>query len=466
MNIFHRLGVIAFIAVFFILSLPAATNAQSRNRSYDRDAWEQWREQWEDSEEGDSDDGDEDNEERYSESRRTSSAMRNKINDLDEDAVDNIPIPILFGVEVRDLFPNFGDPRDGGSRSHEGFDIMAAEGTPIVSPTEAVVLRTSKGSSAGNYVTTANPGEETFVYMHLDEIADIDDGDVLKVGDIIGYVGNTGNASGGPAHLHLEIRDDDRDPTDPYPRLSRVFSLEDKMEYLEDILKDVDDEEEFAEFLVAQYRNDFVAARNASIELPEEIEDALGSSAGIVVTAAAGDDLTLGSQGAKVTALQSFLISNNAGVSARALANAGATGYFGPITQQALIEYQKSAGITPATGYYGATTRARILKTEVPKPPTASSSASETIPAPAGQMPTTDLVLGSRGSAVVWLQDYLIKKSVGLAAEDLKKATATGYFGAITQKALMEYQSANSITPSNGNFGPETRAHIAATEAL
>src|SRR5690606_7271821 len=122
--------------------------------------------------------------------------------------------------------PDFGDPRDGGDREHEGQDILAPRGTPILSPTEAVVLRIGNGSSSGKNVYTANPGGETFVYMHLDEIAsDLEEGDRLDTGDLIGYVGNTGNASGGPAHLHFEIREG-REAKDPYPRLLASFTVE------------------------------------------------------------------------------------------------------------------------------------------------------------------------------------------------------------------------------------------------
>ncbi len=70
-------------------------------------------------------------------------------------------------------------------------------------------------------------------------------------------------------------------------------------------------------------------------------------------------DLTLGSNGVDVAIMQQLLI-RRGGVAAAALARAGATGYFGPITQNALIEFQKSTGITPAVGYFGPKTRARI----------------------------------------------------------------------------------------------------------
>ncbi len=71
-------------------------------------------------------------------------------------------------------------------------------------------------------------------------------------------------------------------------------------------------------------------------------------------------DLDLNSKGPDVTALQLFLIAQNKGPQAQALAVVGATGFFGPLTQAALAEFQLSVGITPAVGYFGPITRAYI----------------------------------------------------------------------------------------------------------
>ncbi|HEY4503019.1 MAG TPA: peptidoglycan DD-metalloendopeptidase family protein [Candidatus Paceibacterota bacterium] len=290
--------------------------------------------------------------------RVRSSSLRRSINKLDDDRVKNVPMPILFGLTPDNITPNFGDPRSGG-RKHEGLDIMAPLGAPVVSPTEAVVIRTGEGDSAGNYVYTANPGGETFAYMHLDEIADIDEGDILKKGDLIGYVGNTGNASGGATHLHFEIQDD-HDATDPYLRIKSIFPLADKIKYLETILDDVKSEKEFAYNMVKLYRSEFVLAQKLNIILLDSIMDALSSvpsSVSTNISSTLKGDLTLGSKGALVTELQKFLINKNIGSASKMVAD----GSFGPITQKALAEYQASVGIKPAVGYYGPITRAYIL---------------------------------------------------------------------------------------------------------
>jgi peptidoglycan hydrolase-like protein with peptidoglycan-binding domain len=71
-------------------------------------------------------------------------------------------------------------------------------------------------------------------------------------------------------------------------------------------------------------------------------------------------NLDLGDVGDDVRALQVFLIAQNKGPAAQALAINGATGYFGPLTQAALAEYQAAVGITPAAGYFGPMTRANV----------------------------------------------------------------------------------------------------------
>jgi hypothetical protein len=298
-----------------------------------------------------------------------SSTIQKKINALDEDEVEEFEIPVLFGVGLQNISPNFGDPRDGGARTHEGLDIMGKLGTPIVSPTEAVVTSTGDGDSSGKYVRTANPGGESFVYMHLDDIANIKSGDVLKVGDYIGTVGDTGNAQGGPAHLHFEVREG-REATDPFPRIEKEFTLEEKIEFVVSMFKDLDDEDDMAEFLVENYTSEFKTALNASYELPEEIEDEL-KDRGIVSTAAlvkaladiiatipkvVTKDLSAGMQGSEVALMQLYLIYEQSGPQASALRAAGATGFFGSTTEAALKEYQLKAKLIP-TGIYDAQTR-------------------------------------------------------------------------------------------------------------
>jgi len=168
---------------------------------------------------------------------RYSSATQRAIRELDDDIVEDLPVPVLLGISPSQINSDFGDPRGDGSREHEGQDLIAPRGAFIASPTDAVVIRTGDGSSSGIYVYTMNPGGESFRYMHLDAIADgVKAGTVLEAGDLIGYVGDSGNAKGGVTHLHFEIRDDG-EAIDPYPRLTKEFTIEQRIAALTQVLE-------------------------------------------------------------------------------------------------------------------------------------------------------------------------------------------------------------------------------------
>ena len=301
------------------------------------------------------------------------SSSRVDTSDLDGDIVEEFPIPILFGVTYDDVDPDFGDPRGDGTRTHEGEDMLSPKGTPIVSPTEAVVLSTGSGDSAGNYVYTANPGGEVFRYMHLDEIANISRGDKLDAGDFIGTVGDTGNAPDGVYHLHFEVRKNN-EPTDPYPRMTDTFTLKEKMSFLTGIMRDVDDEEEYAQFLVETFKDDFQEALNKGYRLPDEIKDALKSN-GISSSAdlqsqfdalvdsipkVLSMELKKGETSSAVFLLQFYLIQRSEGEARDALLAASPTGYYGSITEAAVQEYQKNNKLA-LTGVYDTETRRAMV---------------------------------------------------------------------------------------------------------
>jgi len=285
--------------------------------------------------------------------------------DLDDDAVEEFAVPVLFGINLASLVPDFGAPRGGGTRSHEGQDFVVPKGTPIVSPTEAIVLSKGTGRSAGKFVYTANPGGETFRYMHLDEIADIDVGDELDIGDYIGTVGDTGNAPDGVYHLHFETRDDDNEATDPFERLTLEFDLEDKIDFLDDVFKKRRDDSDYAEFLVSTFPEVFRQAVSEDIDLPRAIDKALEDT-NIVEQAADTADLTklveslplllrvelgVGDSGAFVTLLQLYLIYGSEGTERDQLAAAGPTGYYGAITAAAVEALQDELRITESGQY-------------------------------------------------------------------------------------------------------------------
>ncbi|MCB9798186.1 peptidoglycan DD-metalloendopeptidase family protein [Candidatus Nomurabacteria bacterium] len=404
-----------------------------------------------------------------------SHSVSQKTANLGSMPIEEFYLPILFGVDLGDFAPNFGVARGGGSRTHEGQDIIAANGTPIVSPTSAVVTHIHYGESAGNSVYTANPGNETFAYLHLQRVnPNLSVGDTLQVGDLLGYVGDTGNAKGGAAHLHFEVLRNE--PTDPYPRITKEFSPQEKMSLVWRMFESMTeaDKKHVAGFLGTEYREDFSLARSRGYPLPPEIVHVLDNPDTYLQPQL---DLTVGSSGQEVARLQQLLIDANAGIYAQGLASVRATGYFGSLTSSALLEYQLAKGISPANGYYGKETRdyleARSVKSQDPLPIVEDSS-TEVVPnqplpeiliSPKttydlSHMPNSDLSSGDKGIGVTWLQTFLIAQDTGPHAKSLSDVGATGYFGQLTTKALAEYQATQNISPAIGYYGPLTRARI------
>lgn len=99
----------------------------------------------------------------------------------------------------------WGNERDGGQRKHEGIDIFAPKGTPVVAASEGKISRTGNHGIGGKQVwlRTGLFGNSLY-YAHLDSIA-VAEGDNVKIGDTLGFVGNTGNAKFTPPHLHFGI---------------------------------------------------------------------------------------------------------------------------------------------------------------------------------------------------------------------------------------------------------------------
>ena len=176
------------------------------------------------------------------EASHNSNNIYKKIEKLDDDPVEKIALPIMYGVSVENLQDTFGDSRSGG-RTHEGIDIFAARGTIIATPTEAVVTKTADKGLGGVQVWTANPGGESYYYAHMNAIwPDLKVGDELEKGDPIGFVGDTGNALGTSPHLHLRIYSKDREVINPYERITKTFTIDTIIDALKDYVEILRDE--------------------------------------------------------------------------------------------------------------------------------------------------------------------------------------------------------------------------------
>ncbi len=128
-----------------------------------------------------------------------------------------LPVPVE-GVRAAAIADTFGAPR-GRDRTHQGVDIFARRGTPVVSTTRGIVASVREGGLGGRQVWVLGPAGERHYYAHLDDWAPgLARGDIVQPGDALGTVGTTGNAHGTPPHLHYGIYRGDG-AYDPLPLL-------------------------------------------------------------------------------------------------------------------------------------------------------------------------------------------------------------------------------------------------------
>ena len=94
----------------------------------------------------------------------------------------------------------------GDGRRHEGQDIFAARGTPILSATNGFIYKIGENNLGGQTVSVIGSGGRVYYYAHLDSYAKgIEVGDRVTTRTVLGYVGTTGNAQGTPPHLHFGV---------------------------------------------------------------------------------------------------------------------------------------------------------------------------------------------------------------------------------------------------------------------
>lgn len=134
-------------------------------------------------------------------------------------APQSLAMPV-DGVHRTALRDNWHAPRDGGARRHEGLDIFAPRGRPVRAATEGIVLDVGNNRLGGQVVWVLGPGGQRHYYAHLDRFSDVRRGQRVASGNVLGYVGTTGNARGTPPHLHYGIYTN-AGAINPYPLLVR-----------------------------------------------------------------------------------------------------------------------------------------------------------------------------------------------------------------------------------------------------
>jgi murein DD-endopeptidase MepM/ murein hydrolase activator NlpD len=113
----------------------------------------------------------------------------------------------LDGEKVASMEGGFAEPRQGEPRGHEAVDMLAPRNTPVRAVEDGRIAKLFFSKAGGNTVYQFDPSERfCYYYAHLDRYADdLHDGQLLARGEVIGYVGTTGNAPAGTPHLHFAI---------------------------------------------------------------------------------------------------------------------------------------------------------------------------------------------------------------------------------------------------------------------
>lgn len=249
--------------------------------------------------------------------------------------------PIIFPVQGEYTFrDDWHEPRGGGTRLHLGNDIIAKKMTPLVAVVDGIVSFVARPEAHWGYEVEIQDSEGySYSYLHINnDTPGTDDGAggeanaypptiqrgvTVGRGTVIGWVGDSGNAEGTVPHLHFEIRDPHGTHINPYPSL------------------------------LAASGGKGVSASAPRTNTPDSAERERLLDLRHIFT----KELTFGVESAEVRQLQ------------RVLQSLGhfnypyVTGYFGEVTQKAVMSYQRKKGL-PETGIVNVATR-RALNTDL-----------------------------------------------------------------------------------------------------
>lgn len=122
------------------------------------------------------------------------------------------------------ILDSFGASR-GSTRTHEGIDIMGSEGQPVLAVAQGVLTKryTNSGTAGWGWTLYDEDADTTYKYFHMAEGAnDFEEGDAVEIGDVIGYIGDSG-VQVGNFHLHFEVRRGEGSSTTPVDPLPLLF---------------------------------------------------------------------------------------------------------------------------------------------------------------------------------------------------------------------------------------------------
>ncbi len=130
-------------------------------------------------------------------------------------SVSTLDFPVS-GHSIRSIGSVFGAPRDAGRRRHHGVDIFARRHTPVIAPTNALVRQVTVSGIGGRVIWLQDSKRSLDLYFAHLQTQRVEEGTWVQKGEVIGTVGNSGNARTTYPHLHFGIYDRDTNPIDPY----------------------------------------------------------------------------------------------------------------------------------------------------------------------------------------------------------------------------------------------------------
>lgn len=145
-------------------------------------------------------------------------ARRYRLHGLPAHMATPIACPVAGSVSFTDTY---GTARSGG-RSHEGVDMFAAEGTPLVAVADGqtFLVENTDDDIGGISLWIRTADGDSYYYAHNSANVVRRSGLQVRRGELVGYVGRTGNAASTPAHLHFEIHPADGNATNPTPAVT------------------------------------------------------------------------------------------------------------------------------------------------------------------------------------------------------------------------------------------------------
>lgn len=119
---------------------------------------------------------------------------------------DNALMVPVVGVGPKDVHDTFNETRDNGGRIHRATDILVPRNTPVLAATPGTILRMSNNALGGITLYLLDDHQRfLYYYAHLDHYSEqVSAGMHVRQGDILGYVGSTGNADSSAPHLHFQ----------------------------------------------------------------------------------------------------------------------------------------------------------------------------------------------------------------------------------------------------------------------